>query len=152
VREGLYFSEDSGRTWSEYFNDPYFQSFDIDFVDSRHGWMIARNMVYYTKTGDRIVSNLESKSRNQINFNLSQNYPNPFNPKTYINYSIPNAMHLKIAVYNVMGQNLITLINKKMPAGNHQVTFAPQNLSSGIYYYRIEAGEFHKVKKMIYIK
>lgn len=148
----LFFSEDSGKTWIEYPVEGDFWSFDIDFVDELHGWIMAENMVYYTKTGNRIVVNLESIPNIPIVFKLSQNYPNPFNPATRINYSLPKAEYVNIFVYNIIGQKIKTLVNKNMPAGHHELTFTAQNLSSGIYFYRIEAGIFQDVKKMIYIK
>ena len=152
VREGLFFSEDSGRTWLEYFIEGDFKSFDIDFVDERHGWIMAENMVYYTETGDRIVSGIGNLTNVPIEFKLSQNYPNPFNPTTQIEYSLPKSEHVKIFIYNTIGQKVNTLKNGVMPAGHHEVTFNALNLSSGIYYYRMEVGEFQDVKKMIYLK
>jgi len=85
-------------------------------------------------------------------FSLSQNYPNPFNPSTTIEYDLPKSSDVRIEVYNIAGQKLQTLLNEKMPAGSNQVEFNAQHLSSGIYYYRIEAGKFQDVKKMILIK
>jgi len=83
---------------------------------------------------------------------LYQNYPNPFNPSTTIEYDLPKATDVRIEVYNTSGQKIQTLLNEKLAAGSHQVEFNAQNLSSGIYFYRIEAGEFQDVKKMILIK
>ncbi len=85
-------------------------------------------------------------------YSLSQNYPNPFNPATKIKFTLPKPEAVKIEVYNLIGQNIKTLLNKPMPTGNHEVEFDAQNLSSGIYYYKIEAGEFQDVKKMILLK
>jgi hypothetical protein len=85
-------------------------------------------------------------------FILSHNYPNPFNPSTIIEFDIPKATNVKIEVYNMAGQKIETLLSRRMPAGHHEVDFNAQKLSSGIYFYRIEAGEFQDVKKMILIK
>jgi photosystem II stability/assembly factor-like uncharacterized protein len=148
----LFFSEDSGRNWTEYPFDGDFWSYDIDFVDDRHGWIMAENMVYYTSTGDRIVTGLKSNPHIQIDFKLDQNYPNPFNPRTRIKYSLPNSQQVKIIVFNSLGQKIETVIDKIMPIGHHEVLFDGRNLPSGIYYYKIEAGKFQDVKKMILLQ
>jgi hypothetical protein len=85
-------------------------------------------------------------------FALEQNYPNPFNPSTKIEYSLPKPETVKIEVYNIIGQKIQTLLNKPMPAGYHEVEFNGQSLSSGIYLYRIEAGSWQDVKKMVLLK
>ena len=86
------------------------------------------------------------------NYTLRQNFPNPFNPNTVIEFNLPKAANVIIEVYNLAGQKIITLLNKKMPAGSHQVDFNASNLSSGVYFYRIKAGEFQDVKKMVLLK
>ena len=87
-----------------------------------------------------------------IEFKLFQNYPNPFNPSTSIEFTLPKANDVRVEVFNIAGQNIETLLNKSMPAGYHEVEFNAQNLSSGIYFYKIQAGKFQDVKKMILIK
>jgi photosystem II stability/assembly factor-like uncharacterized protein len=83
---------------------------------------------------------------------LNQNYPNPFNPSTTIEFNLPKASDVRIEVYNIAGQKIQTLINKRISAGSHQVEFNSENLSSGVYFYRIEAGNFHDVKKMVLLR
>jgi len=85
-------------------------------------------------------------------YSLHQNYPNPFNPSTTIKYDLPKASVVKIEVFNSIGQKIQTLLKKKISAGNHQVELNAQDLSSGVYFYRIDAGEFQDVKKMILLK
>ena len=86
------------------------------------------------------------------NYMLNQNYPNPFNPLTHIGFSIPKPENVRIEVINVLGQTIKTLLNKPVPAGTHILPFNAANLPSGVYFYKIEAGEFHDVKKMILLK
>jgi len=83
---------------------------------------------------------------------LSQNYPNPFNPNTVISYSLPSASNIILIVYNTIGQTVKVLQNGFRNAGNYSVTFNASGLPSGIYFYKLEAGQFSKVKKMILIK
>ena len=85
-------------------------------------------------------------------FKLFQNYPNPFNPTTKIKYTLPKPELVKIEVFNLLGQKITTLLNKQIESGSHEVEFTAKNLPSGIYYYRISAGEFQQVKKMVLLK
>jgi len=85
-------------------------------------------------------------------FVLNQNYPNPFNPKTIINYELPATVTVEINIYNLIGQKVHTLVSDKKKAGFHQVEWDASDLPSGIYYYRINAGNFQDVKKMILLK
>ncbi|MCP5062900.1 MAG: T9SS type A sorting domain-containing protein [Ignavibacteriae bacterium] len=92
-------------------------------------------------------------------FSLSQNYPNPFNPTTTIRYSIPVVgekysfiTNVKLKVYDILGKEVATLINKQQKSGNHEVIFDATNLSSGVYYYQLKSGKFIETKKMIILK
>ncbi len=83
---------------------------------------------------------------------LSQNYPNPFNPATTIKYSVPSAQFVTLKVYNLLGQEVATLINQEQNAGNYIVRFDASVLSSGIYFYSLQAGNFNETRKMILMK
>jgi phosphatidylserine/phosphatidylglycerophosphate/cardiolipin synthase-like enzyme len=108
-----------------------------------------------------IVPNSVSGSRNQneIIYSLYQNYPNPFNPSTSISFSIPMESFVTIKIFNILGQVIKTLVDKKESAGSYKVNFNAAGLSSGIYFYSIEAvsdrGQavnYYSVKKMIFLK
>ena len=85
-------------------------------------------------------------------FELSQNYPNPFNPTTVIQYSIPMNEFVTLRVYDVLGREVQTLVNKEQSAGVYNVEFNASKLTSGVYFYRIEAGKFVAVKKLLLLK
>ncbi|MEJ2618176.1 MAG: T9SS type A sorting domain-containing protein, partial [Ignavibacteriaceae bacterium] len=91
-------------------------------------------------------------------FSLSQNYPNPFNPTTVINYDLPVASKVVLKVYDILGNEVATLVNKEEAAGSYQIVFNSVNtannkqLSSGVYFYRITAGNFTSIKKMMLLK
>ena len=83
---------------------------------------------------------------------LNHAYPNPFNPSTHIKFALPKPGHVLIEVYNVLGQKIDMLLNKKMIAGYHEIVFDAMSHPSAIYFYRIKAGEFQDVKKMVLLK
>ena len=85
-------------------------------------------------------------------FELYQNYPNPFNPSTTIKYSIPEKSFVSLKVYDILGNEITTLVNKEQPIGYHYVDFYAPALSSGIYFYRLKTGSYFKTKKMIILK
>jgi len=85
-------------------------------------------------------------------FSLRQNYPNPFNPRTEISFSLPRMSFVNLSVYNLLGQKVETLINKEMEAGQYSVTWDGSNVGSGIYFYRLESGDFIETKKMLLLK
>ena len=85
-------------------------------------------------------------------FNLKQNFPNPFNPTTKIVYSIPKSSDVSLKVFNVLGQEVATLVNQQQNAGFYSVNFDAGSLASGIYIYRIQAGSFVSTKKMTLLK
>ncbi|MEX0597010.1 MAG: T9SS type A sorting domain-containing protein [Candidatus Paceibacterota bacterium] len=85
-------------------------------------------------------------------YSLLQNYPNPFNPTTQIRYGVPKAAEVELTVFNMLGQEVSTLVNGKLSAGWHTTTFDGSGLSSGFYIYRIKAGEFVSTKKLMVIK
>ncbi|MCF8242229.1 MAG: carboxypeptidase regulatory-like domain-containing protein [Melioribacteraceae bacterium] len=85
-------------------------------------------------------------------FTLKNNYPNPFNPTTTIGFDIPTQSYVKLTVYNLIGEEITTLVNKTLDAGTYNYTFDASNLNSGIYFYQLQAGEFNSVRKMILMK
>ncbi len=91
------------------------------------------------------------------NYSLSQNYPNPFNPLTRIKFEIPKRVSsqmsdVKLVVYDALGKEVQTLVNEKLSAGSYEVEFEGSNFSSGVYFYRLEAGNFSNVRRMILLK
>lgn len=85
-------------------------------------------------------------------YSLSQNYPNPFNPTTKISYAIPNDGFTKITLFDISGKELTVLINEVKPAGSYNFEFNGSNFASGVYFYRIESGNFVQTRKMFLIK
>jgi len=106
---------------------------------------------------DDIFTGIEEESESNINnivesFYLYQNYPNPFNPITKIKYSVPQSSNVVIKVFDVLGNEIETLVNEQKPTGNYEVEFNAAKLPSGIYFYRLQAGSFVETKKMVLMK
>jgi hypothetical protein len=85
-------------------------------------------------------------------FSLSQNYPNPFNPSTIINYQLPINSFVTLKVYDVLGNEVETLIDEEKSAGEYEIEFRASELGSGVYFYTLRAGEFVQCKKMLLLK
>lgn len=109
--------------------------------------------------GEKITSVEEDGNKISTNFHLSQNYPNPFNPTTKIEFSIPNvetpymaSLPTNLVVYDILGREIQTLINKNLSPGNYEVEFDATELPSGIYFYKLSSGNFTETKKMMLIR
>jgi len=83
---------------------------------------------------------------------LYQNYPNPFNPSTKIKYSIPHSSFVTLKIYDILGKEVATLVNEEKSVGNYEINFNAKNLSSGVYFYRMQAGSFTDTKKFILLR
>jgi flagellar hook assembly protein FlgD len=119
------------------------------------GFMYGNIYAYDTEQG----TGLENQKNNLIpqTFDLAQNYPNPFNPKTEIAYQLPKTSEVEITIYNLQGQRVATLVRKKQPAGYYKISWDGLNdkhqaIASGIYFYRMLAGEYSRTMRMLYIK
>jgi hypothetical protein len=86
------------------------------------------------------------------NFTLYQNYPNPFNPTTTIKYQIPESRFVTLKIYNLLGEELLTLLSEEIPIGSYEVKFDGTSLPSGAYFYRLQAGDFLETKMMVLMK
>jgi hypothetical protein len=110
-------------------------------------WVNSRKDLY-----SYIPTDVEKIVIEPSRYNLKQNYPNPFNPSTTIKYQIPELSFVTLIVYDVLGNEVATLVNEEKPLGNYEVEFNAINLPSGIYFYRLQAGNFVETKKMILMK
>ena len=98
------------------------------------------------------ITDVKSNNEIPLVYSLEQNYPNPFNPSTKIKFSIPSNANVKLKVYNVLGQEVAVLVNEYLNAGGHQCDFNASSLTSGVYIYKLEAGNYAAAKKMLLVK
>ena len=102
--------------------------------------------------GTTAVADDGPAAEHPLRFGLDQNYPNPFNPSTVIGFRIPDVSRVRLIVFDVLGQEIMTLVDRQMPAGEHRVTFDATGLPSGVYYYRLTAGAFMETNHMVLVR
>lgn len=145
-------STDSGSSWITQETPTTTLLKDVSFINENTGWAVGHGGVILKTTSGGVV-NISNYSNNIPNgYELYQNFPNPFNPITTIRFDIPKSSYTKIVVYNNLGRIVSELVNEKLDAGSYNVKWSAHDLSSGIYFYKIEAGKHKDVKKMILIK
>jgi serine protease len=110
------------------------------------------NTLHYKTDGVWIARGVKEAKEIPTTFSLSQNYPNPFNPSTTIKYGLPRDVKVRLEVYNVLGQRVAVLVDEEQKAGYYEVLFQNSNLASGVYFYRLSAGEFAQAKKLMLVR
>ncbi len=153
----VYASSDNGSTWIPLAGFAYknADSCIVYNLDSKGTYIFKvlarrfdRGITYYSKFSN--VSN--EVTLLPTGFSLNQNFPNPFNPTTVISYSVPSTLRVTLKIYNVLGKEVMTLVDAEKTAGNYNATFDASNLPSGVYIYRIQAGKFSEAKRMVLVK
>ncbi len=148
---GMFWSSNNGTTW----NDPV-----AGYIFGQYVFSMAQNLQYvFAGTGSVYrrptsqFTGLNTLSSNvPKDFSLSQNYPNPFNPATNIRFGLPQSASVVLRVYNQLGESVSELVNQKLAAGEYEYNFDASALSSGVYYYKLIAGDYSETRKMILIK
>ncbi|MBK7105702.1 MAG: T9SS type A sorting domain-containing protein [Ignavibacteriae bacterium] len=140
---GSYDAPPTDHAWRINFNSST-GNFVTNFIHNTSFTDIQWNDV--TSVEDNVLSEIPKQ------FSLSQNYPNPFNPVTKIRFALPEASVVKVKIYDIIGREVATILNKNLSAGSHELPFDASNLESGVYVYRISANNFSDSKKMILMK
>jgi photosystem II stability/assembly factor-like uncharacterized protein len=150
---GIIHSTDGGQNWNYYNNGlPYTDVFCVTSSNSHPYKLFASVRSGGIYKVNQTVTSVNSQSSKYYSFSLGQNYPNPFNPSTIINYSIPKSGLVSIKIYDLLGKEIKTLVSEEKSAGNYSVQFNGSNLSSGIYFYRMQSGNHMQTKKLILLK
>jgi hypothetical protein len=106
----------------------------------------------YSNEASLILVGIKEQKEIPTKYSIDQNYPNPFNPTTKIKFALPKTALTKIIIYDLLGREIKTLISKELEAGYHEINLDANNLTSGIYFYRIQSGDFISTKKMMLMK
>lgn len=137
--------------------DPHYYSYTDGTAGAGQWWYRLKQIDLngsFTFGPEVMVNTLTSVGSNErpTQFALHQNYPNPFNPATEISYAVPQDVHVKLEVFNSFGQQVALLVDRNQEVGNYTVTFDAQKLASGLYFYRMQAGSFTEVRKLLLLK
>ncbi len=113
--------------------------------------MLRKEMVHHvTSAFERLVHSETGELPEK--FVLDAAYPNPFREETRIGFSLPKRVDVRLEVYDVLGRRVLVLVDRKLPAGRYQVVFRPEGLASGLYFYRLKAGDFTQHRELIYVR
>jgi len=149
---------DTGNSWRSTYTPDSLRIQDLCFTDSLFGWAVGDNGIILKYDATIVsVENL-NESLPALSFSLSQNYPNPFNPNTIIYYELHsqnkyyNTDNVSLKVYNILGAEVATLVNKYQIPGIYKIDFDGSNFPNGVYFYELKVGEFSQVRKMLLLK
>jgi hypothetical protein len=140
----LFLSEDwDGTNWVYSDGSFYF----IDTFGNFYYFYGGKIEIFY-----KTITNIEKENNNNFTYTLQQNYPNPFNPSTTIKYSLPKSGLVQLKVYDLLGREVVTLVNKEQTKGSYKINFNASYLTSGIYFYKLQSGNFSDTKKLILLR
>ena len=125
----------------------------VFFIDNNTGWIAGYDGTILRTTNGGVTF-IEDEKNEEIptDYNLTNNFPNPFNPSTKIKYSIPQSSQVIIKVFDILGNEIETLVSEQKNTGTYEITWHSENLPSGVYFYRLKAGNFVETKKMVLLK
>jgi hypothetical protein len=140
----ILYTSDGGDNWTEQQGSSTATLYSTIFVNEFKGWIVGYGGTIYKTTngGVTFIEDGNTQAIQPNSLSLYQNYPNPFNPITKIKYQLSEVGFVSIKIYDVLGNEIATLVNEEKPAGKYEVKFNGAGLSSGIYFYRIKAGSY----------
>jgi len=160
----IYKTTNGGTSWGYQQPDTSFlinRYFNVDFINKNTGWSYGLYSGVFTVSGGDSLT-IFTSINNHIEsspelFLLHQNYPNPFNPKTIINYELKISSNVKLIIYDISGKEIAFLVNQRQTSGSYEIKFDGSNISSGVYFFRLEAEDskgnnYQETKKMILIR
>ena len=142
----------SGANWNQQIPPISGSFFSVNFLDTNIGWIAAGNGLLKTTSGGVPIGIHPVSTEIPNQFSLSQNYPNPFNPNTKIQFALPTNSFATLIVFDELGRELETLVNKQLIAGTYEAEWSADKFSSGVYYYKLKTGDHTETKKMILVK
>jgi photosystem II stability/assembly factor-like uncharacterized protein len=148
---GIFRSPDNGDNWLK-INSGLTDSVIYSLLIDNNGYIFAGSEKGLVFRSVKSTTGIKDNVAFAKSFALNQNYPNPFNPSTVISYTLPKSSNVKLIVYNALGQTVKLLENSFKQPGNYSVSFNASSIPSAIYFYKLEAGPFSQIKKMILLK
>ncbi|MCL4706847.1 T9SS type A sorting domain-containing protein [bacterium] len=149
----IYHTTDGGKSWVLQASGTTENLLALSFVDASHGWIVGENgtILHTSNGGDTAVEDPLNRETPQT-YSLHQNYPNPFNPVTTIEFSLSRKSRISLRVYNLKGEEVATLSNGEYFPGIHKVSWRADHMTSGVYFYRLQADDFSETRKMILLR
>ena len=142
-----------GTDWTSQSSGTINYLYGVSFTDSNNGTAVGDyGKILRTTNGGVTFIEDENNFTQPKDFLLKQNYPNPFNPSTSIRYSVPRSTIVVIKVYDILGNEIETLVNEEKPIGIYEITWNAENLPSGVYFYRLQTDNFVEIKKMVLLR
>jgi photosystem II stability/assembly factor-like uncharacterized protein len=150
---GAFLSTNNGKSWSNV--DLGLTNLNVVSFASDGGSLFAGT--WYGGVWKRALSEMITDESQEVQdvperLSLSQNYPNPFNPSTVIAYQLPTNNFVTLKIFDVLGREIASLVNERQTAGSHSVTFSANGLPSGVYFYRLQAGNYTETRKLVLLK
>ena len=136
-------------TWTQVDNLPHMRP---KFASARVGWSAGVNDSVYKWDSNLLVTGVKQTNGIAQGFRLEQNYPNPFNPSTRIGFQIIDYGLVSLKVFDVLGREVRTLVNERLQPGSYETTFDATGLASGVYFYRLQAGELVQTKRLMLLR
>ena len=150
---GVFQSTNDGADWVTFNTDfPTVEVYDLKYKEGPSILLAATHGRGCFTFDISTIVNINNQHGLADKFSLSQNYPNPFNPSTTIKYEIPLGNQVTLKVYDVLGNEIASLINAKLNAGSYETEFNASKLSSGVYFYKLTVGDVSEIKSMILVK
>jgi hypothetical protein len=146
----VFLSTDNGTSWTNVstgMTNPYVTALAVNGTD-----LFAGTESMWRRPLSEMITSVDIEPTQPTEFILEQNYPNPFNPSTVISYQLPVSSDIVLKVFDVLGNEIATLIDEYKPAGKYEVEFSSSTLPSGVYFYQMRASEYVQTRKMILIK
>jgi photosystem II stability/assembly factor-like uncharacterized protein len=153
--ETILHTTDGGATWQMQASPSSSTLLGVSFVDANDGWAVGVDGTVLTTSNPLSIEPVLAAVPSE--YALLQNYPNPFNPETNISFAIPKGGHVTLEIYNPVGQKIKTLENGLLPSGRYNYSWNGTNdhgsdVVSGVYFYKLQAGEYSQIRKMVFIK
>ncbi|HEY5535788.1 MAG TPA: T9SS type A sorting domain-containing protein [Ignavibacteria bacterium] len=148
----IYYTSNDGATWASQYPAPAGIFYHISKARTGNTLWAVRSNGGIARYGTPLVGITPITENTPVDYQLSQNYPNPFNPTTKISFALPKSGFVSLKVYDILGKEVTTLVNSNMSVGSYSFEFNASNLTSGIYFYRLESNGFIDTKKMMLIK